>query len=302
MSIIKTGLIYFDQAIREGSIRKAADQLNIASSAVSRQLLQLEEELGVELFVRLPRGIRPTSAGEALLGYIRNWNREESQLRQELGRLRGGVHGTIHVACAESVTASILPNVMSQFQKDFPLVDFTLISGDNYFIKESLLSKDADVVCAFDVSGGVRTETVFSKKAPIGVVSPPGHPLSKIDRATLGDCLVHPVVAPTKEWLAHSVLSQLFHNEQASFRIAARVERIGMVKNLVSAGLGIAFMSSVGLEEDIRCGRLVWTPLAHGMVPPTTMSLLIPKGRVLEPHLHHFISVFKATLDVLETQ
>ena len=301
MSIIKTGLIYFDQAIREGSIRKAAEQLNIASSAVSRQLLQLEEELGVELFVRLPRGIRPTSAGEALLGYIRNWNRQESQLRQEIGRLRGGVHGTIHVACAESITATILPNVMSRFQDQFPHVDFTLISGDNYFIKESLLSKDADVVCAFDVTGGVRTETILSKKAPIGVVSQPGHPISKLQIATLSDCIAHPVVAPTKEWLTHSVLQQMFHDDQMPFRVAARVERIGMLKNLVSAGLGIAFLSAVGLEEEIRCGQLVWTPLAPGAAPMTVMSLLAPKGRVLEPHLHHFINVFKEALESLET-
>ena len=89
MSIIKTGLLYFDQAIRAGSIRRAAESLKIASSAVNRQLLQLEDELGVELFERLPRGIRPTAAGEALLNYVRQWGRDEVQLQQELGRLQG---------------------------------------------------------------------------------------------------------------------------------------------------------------------------------------------------------------------
>ena len=65
--LIKTGLLYFKQAVKDGSIRKAADRLQVASSAVNRQLLQLESELGVDLFERLPRGIRPTAAGELLI-------------------------------------------------------------------------------------------------------------------------------------------------------------------------------------------------------------------------------------------
>ena len=59
MRAIKTSLIYFDQAVRHGSIRRAAEELHIASSAINRQLLQLEEEMGLPLFERLPRGIRP---------------------------------------------------------------------------------------------------------------------------------------------------------------------------------------------------------------------------------------------------
>ena len=297
MTIIKTGLLYFDKAIKDGSIRKAAENLNIASSAVNRQLLQLEEELGVELFERLPRGIRPTAAGEALLNYVRQWNRDASQLRHEIGRLKGGVRGTIRSAAAESITVDILPRAMTRLQSRFPLIDFTLISGDNYSIKSALLAKDADVVCAFDVSGGSRTETIFSGQSKVGVITQPGHPLAKLDEVTLSDCVPYPIIAPTEEWLNHSIIRELIQETDAPLQIAARVERIGMLKNLVQAGLGVAFISRTGFEDELTQGKLAWTPFADGVIRPTTISLLAPKGRVLMPYIRSFIDLMKEELE-----
>jgi len=300
MSILKTGLVYFDQAVRDGSIRKAADNLHIASSAVNRQLLQLEEELGIELFERLPRGIRPTAAGEALLNCVRQWNRDVSQLRQEIGRLKGGVRGTIHIAAAESITTEILPRAMANLQARFPLIDFTLISGDNFFIKSALLSREADIVCAFDVTGGVRADTIASASSRIGIITPASHPLSKQAEVTLSDCLAYPIITPTSDWLNHSILRELFEDKSVPFQIAARVERIGMLRNLVQAGLGIAFMSPIGLAGDIRAGNLAWTPLAKGVIRPTTISLLVPKGRVLAPHIRVFIELMKEEISAIQ--
>lgn len=296
MSIIKTGLIYFQQAIKDGSIRRAAENLRIASSAVNRQLLQLEEELGAELFERLPRGIRPTAAGKALLGYVHQWNRDAAQLRQEISGLNGGVRGTIHIAAAESITTDILPRAMAALQTRYPLIDFTLISGDNYFVKSALLSKDADIVCAFDVAASSRTETLVSVSVPIGVITVPGHPLTGRGPLSLEDCLEYPIIAPNEGWLRHSVLSDLITDRAIPFRIAARVERIGMLKNLVASNLGIAFLAPVGLEHEVLDGKLAWSPLASGVTRPTTVSLLGPKGRMLAPYTRVFMDMVRTEL------
>lgn len=301
MAILKTALLYYDQAIRDGSIRKAADNLHIASSAVNRQILQLEEELGVELFVRLPRGIRPTAAGEALLNTIRRWNRESTVLKQEIEGLKGGVRGTIRVAAAESLTEEVVPKAIMALRERFPLIDFTIISGDNYRIKSELLTKEADVLCAFDVTDAPRTDLVHRIKAEIGVVMRPDHPLASAEAVTLADCLPFPVIAPGMDWLKHSTIGELFEEGKAPLRIAARAERIGMLKNLVRAGVGIAFLSTVGLEQDIADGALAWVPLAKGIVRPVTISLLIRSGRVLPVHIGTFLDLLKAELIGLET-
>ena len=293
MVLIKTGLIYFDRAIREGSIRKAAESLNIASSAVNRQLLQLEEELDVQLFVRMPRGIRPTAAGEALLGYIRRWKRESVALRHEMLRLRGGERGLIRIAAAESLADDLVPRAIARYQQRYPLIEFSLLAADNHRVKAELLSKDADVICAFDLTGTARTATVAHVQTPIGVIVPPGHPLAALDRVTLPDCIPHAVVTPTDDWLTPSVRFALFDLSDVPFRRVATVERIDTLKRLVRAGVGIAFLSRIGLERELAAGELCWIPLADGIVRPAGVSILLQRGRVLPIYLSSFVDLLK---------
>jgi DNA-binding transcriptional LysR family regulator len=302
MQTLRKGLVYFDQAIRDGSIRKAAESLHVASSAISRQLLQLEYELNVPLFHRLPRGIRPTAAGEAVLEYVRQSNNEAARLKHDIARLKGGMRGTIRIAAAESIIEEILPAVMQQFAEKYPLIDFSLISGDNHRIREELLAKDADIVCAFDVPEGVRGVSVARVDVDLGVIVPPGHPLTELAAVPLGTCARYPLITPTLEWLAHSSIRDLLDERNVQLRVASRVERISSLKKLVAAGMGIAFLSRVGLREDIANGRLVWLPLAPRTAKPAVISLLVEKGRVQPPYLSTFVDLMRQELEQLREQ
>ena len=88
-------LRYFDHVARHGSIRKAADALAVASSAVNRQILRLEEEMGVALFERGRTGVRPTPAGELLLRHVRETQNEYQRTRAEIASLGGTVTGDV---------------------------------------------------------------------------------------------------------------------------------------------------------------------------------------------------------------
>ena len=266
MALTRTALRYFDEAVRFGSIRKAADHLHVASSAVNRQLLQLEEEMDVRLFERLPRGIRATAAGEIVLSYLRRWNREAVSLNRDLAALRGGVRGTIRIAASESFTDEMLPRAMHELQVQFPQVDFSLMSGDNYLITSQLLARDADVVLAFDVSDNVRAEVAATITSPLGVITPPDHPLTRLRQVTLGDCAHYPLIIPGTAWLQHSGLNVLIPEDNLPGRVVARAERPGMLKALVRAGLGIAYLTALGVERDIEERKLAWTPLAPGII------------------------------------
>ena len=86
-------LRYFDHVARQGSIRKAAEALSVASSAVNRQILRLEDEIGVPLFERSRAGVRPTAAGELLLRHVRETQIEFQRARAEIASLGGTVSG-----------------------------------------------------------------------------------------------------------------------------------------------------------------------------------------------------------------
>lgn len=293
MALIRTALRYFDEAVRDGSIRKAADRLHVASSAINRQLIQLEEEMGVRLFDRFPRGIRATAAGEMLLSYVRRWDREAVSLKRDLEALRGGIRGTIRIAAAESFTDEMLPRAMHALQAQFPQVDFSLISGDNYLITTQLLARDADVVLAFDVTESARAQIVASITSPLGVITPPDHPLARQVSVTLGDCAPFPLVIPGVEWLQHSGLSALFQEGNLPPRVVARAERPNMLKALVQAGLGIAYLTAFGVERDIAERKLAWTPLAAGIIKPAVISIVVPRGRSALNYTMAFVDILK---------
>src|SRR4051794_13625457 len=98
-----------DAVARHGSIRKAAEALHVVSSALNRRILDLEREMGCDLFERLPRGVRPTAAGELFLEYVRRSMRELDDVSSQIDGLRGLLKGRVRVAVAESVTGRMLP-------------------------------------------------------------------------------------------------------------------------------------------------------------------------------------------------
>ena len=132
-------LTYVDAVARYGSIRKAADALNVASSALNRQILDLETDLGAPLFERLPRGVRVTSAGEAFLVYARLVISELKAVESRIEQLRGLVRGQVSVAAAESVAGELLPSAITQFQATHPNVRFHVRIGAPEELVEALV-------------------------------------------------------------------------------------------------------------------------------------------------------------------
>src|SRR6202790_4655552 len=143
-------LTYVDAVARYGSIRKAADALNIASSALNRQILDLEVDLGAPLFERLPRGVRVTSAGEAFLVYARLVISELKAVESRIEQLRGLVRGQVSVAAAESVAGELLPSAITQFQVTHPYVRFHVRIGAPGELVDALVADQVDLILTHD--------------------------------------------------------------------------------------------------------------------------------------------------------
>jgi len=137
-------LRYFDHVARHGSIRKAADALSVASSAVNRQILRLEDEMGVALFERGRSGVRPTAAGELLLRHVRETQNEYQRTRAEIATLGGTVSGDVRIISLESLLVRFLPQVVDEMSARHPKVTFTVLAVHPSEIGEALRSGDSD--------------------------------------------------------------------------------------------------------------------------------------------------------------
>src|SRR5678815_160552 len=115
-------LKYFVEVAKSGSIRKAAQTLFVSSTAVNRQILHLEEELGVKLFDRLPNGIRLTASGERLLRHVRGTLHDYHLTRMELESSKGVHLGNVTVAALDSLLIEVLPATVEEFLEMYPAV------------------------------------------------------------------------------------------------------------------------------------------------------------------------------------
>ncbi|MET0719169.1 MAG: LysR family transcriptional regulator, partial [Pseudoxanthomonas sp.] len=199
--MLRPALFYVEHIARDGSIRKAAERLHLSASAVNRQVLQLEGELGVSLFDRLPRGVRLTSAGELLLGQIRRWTGESTALTLQLQSLRGGASGVIRIVAPELTTDLLLPEAMRALRERFPRVTFDVFTGDTPRVLSALLNRDADVGLGFNVRAGPRLRIVASVQPKFGAVMAPDHPLAKRKQVSLTECAAYPLIVPGEDWI-----------------------------------------------------------------------------------------------------
>ena len=142
-------LRYVDEVARAGSIRKAAEHLNVTASAVNRRIMDLEEELGAPLFERRPRGVRLTAAGEVFVHYLREQDGDVERMKSQIEDLKGLRRGTVRIACSQALALDFLPREIAEFRKRHPLVEFDVKVLDHEHAMAALAAYEVDLVLVF---------------------------------------------------------------------------------------------------------------------------------------------------------
>jgi DNA-binding transcriptional LysR family regulator len=186
-------LAYVDAVARHGSIRKAADVLNVASSALNRQILDLEQDLGSALFERLPRGVRLTAAGEIFLAYARQAISELKAVESQVEQLRGLVRGHVSVAAVESVASDLLPAAISRFQTAHPNVRFDVRIGAPGDLTAALIADEVDLILTHYAPPKKNVAVVAAAEQALCALMMSDHPLASRDDLRLRDCLAYPL-------------------------------------------------------------------------------------------------------------
>src|ERR1700681_4371053 len=138
--------VYFDAIIRHGSIRRAAEALRIASSALNRRLLDLEQEVGTILFDRLQGGVRLTAAGEAFAAHVRRTLSDLDRVGAQIQALRGLMRGHVAIGAAESAAVDLVPHAIVAFQREHPGVRFTVAVGNPHTMIGDLLEDRVELI------------------------------------------------------------------------------------------------------------------------------------------------------------
>ncbi len=292
-------LRYVREVARAGSIRRAAVALNVASSAINRQILKLEAELGVQLFDRLPEGMRPTAAGEVLLRHVRDTLGDWRRLLAEIDAVQGEMSGHIRIAAIDSVLVEFLPMVLDGFLKRYPSVTFSVTAEAPGTITRLVEAAEADIGLGFCVPVGPALQLVASVPMPIGVVLPRDHVLAARGQLSLRDVATDPLLMQEAGLPAMPMVDDEF----VAFRhnIEARVtsNTIGFIKRMLIAGAGVGCYTRLGFLVEIASGELVWRPLDMPGLGGLRLGLYAAAHRSLTPATRALVADLVAQMEAL---
>ncbi|HYM31163.1 MAG TPA: LysR family transcriptional regulator [Candidatus Cybelea sp.] len=276
-------LRYVDHVARFGSIRRAAEALNVASSAVNRQILRLEAEMGVPLFERQRNGVRPTAAGEALLRHVRETQTDFQRVKAEIASLGGVISGEVRIVSLESLLVRFLPLVVQEVRAKHPEVTFTVLNVDPSEIGEALRSGETDFGLLFADMRQRDVEVLAEIRTAVGALMRPDHPLARRSRLTLTECADYPVVMLHDRWLLDAIMTTEFATSGARLSPGIVSNSIEFMRHIIAAGLGIGFFTPIGFIEEIRRGELVHVPLAEPGLSDSRIGILAQKSKRLSP-------------------
>jgi DNA-binding transcriptional LysR family regulator len=255
-------LRYLDEVARCGSIRKAATRLNVASSAVNRQILALEEELGTPLFHRLPRKLLPTAAGEVLLDHVRQTLRGMERAQAQIGELRGLRRGEVSVAVMSGLAANLVALALPRFRQEHARVALrvSLLSGPE--ILAAVMNGEADLGLGFDMPAEPRLRSATLAQAALGAVMSPYHPLAARSSLRLGDCLGYPLVIADRSMAIRPYLDTAFARAGLLPEPALETNSIEVMRRAAAMNQGITFLTPFDILLERRQRELLYIPVA----------------------------------------
>lgn len=269
-----TVVLYFDAVRRSGSIREAARRLNVASSAVNRQILQLEQDIGLPLFERIATGVRLTAAGEVFARHVLFVLQDAERLSAELDQLVGVHSGHVTVAAAEGICMSVMPKIITALRTKAPRITVSLRRTESLRIEQSLISGDVDLGVGFDLPVAPGLRQVFAAKFAIGVIMHPAHEMSRQARIPLSALLGYPLVLPEDAVSIMQFLAPAFARLNARPSPAVSTNSIDAIRALVESKVGIGIQTRFGIDRSLAEGTIVHVPLDAGGPVISTVSIL----------------------------
>ena len=271
-------LEYFIAVGEEGSIAQASERVNVSSPSISAAISQMEEEFGLQLFVRKhAHGLSLTQAGRQFLTQAQKVLAEAEALNRLASDISGKVQGPLNIGCLLTFTQMFLPAIRRAFELKHPDTRVQQFELDQVGIIERLRRAKIDVALTYDLAIPPDLEFVPLRVLPPYAMVPEGHPLARTNLVSVEELLDYPMVLLDLPLSSDYFLS-FFDKTGRKPKIVERTRDMAVMRSLVANGFGYAIANTrpySDLSPDGR--RLCFIPL-KGEQRPMRLGLLIPAG------------------------
>ncbi|MEH7120341.1 LysR family transcriptional regulator [Neobacillus vireti] len=280
-------LRYFIEVAERQHVTEAADNLNVAQSAVSYQITKLEEELGVKLLERVGRNIKVTQIGNIFLTYVKGALKTIEEAREKVNEYLDPQAGTIKIGYPTSLARYWLPTVISAYKKDVPNVNFHLRQGSYAYLIDAVKHGEIDLAFLGPVpmkDPDLEAKILFMEN--IVALLPSQHPLADRRSLSLSDLRSDNFVLFPNGYVLRKIAVEACLEAGFKPHIASEGEDMDALKGLVSAGIGVSLLPESTFYDS--------TPRFTVKVPIETpkafrsVGIIIPKHRDIAPSERNF--------------
>jgi DNA-binding transcriptional LysR family regulator len=272
-------LRYFIVVGRLGSIRKAAEELNVSASAIDRQILRVEADLGVRLFERLSTGLRLTAAGEILMAAGGRWQKNLLDVTAQIEDLRGLKRGHVDIAVIDALAKGYIPRIIRSIQGQYPGISIGLKVLENDDVRRAIAQGDVDFGIFFEPQSYKDLTVRAFVEVVLGFVTPVGHPLGQAREARFSACADLKLVVPAEPLAVCQQVAVLEGVTGLAMEIAVSCDDIQMITSLVQQGVGIGILTSLDVIPEVRSGLLAFTRITDQVLRPMTLALCTASAR-----------------------
>lgn len=293
---------YFFEAVTSGSVRAAADQLDMNASVVSRQIAQLEADLAVPLMERHGRGVRPTDAGEMIVEYYRQHRSHQDDLMTKLQEVRGLARGHIDLVLGEGFVSDLMGQPIQDFWQKHPGLDITMrLAGTNEVLR--LVSEDeAHIGMVYNPSTIATIRSRAAVRQPMCAITTPDHPLAKMPRHPLfSEVAAYPVALMFGSYGTRQIITLAEQLDKLRLTPKLTTDSISVVKHFVRGGLGVGLLPAFSVTQEIDAGQLVAVPIDHALLAGAEAHIVTRLGRQLPTAANQLLLQLIATMRAFRT-
>ena len=290
-------LKYFFTVANEGSIRKAAEKLNLAASALSRRITQIEEDLGVPMFERHARGLRLTDAGQIYFDYARTTLRQEAWVIGEIEAIKDLRRGQIRVVCVEGAIGGIMSDAIAEFRPRSPGVNLSVTRAGSTGVVRAVAADEAELGLAFDPPTHRDVMVIAEVPAPLYAVFAPGFSLPEgpLSLADLASCPL--AIPPDSSYGIRDVIDRVVRqNADIELDPPLLCDSVYGLSGFAMRGQGVSILPLCSVPDEVREGRLLIRPLDDAPLRDARLVLVGRRHRTLPPVARRFCGILTRSM------
>ncbi|PXW91843.1 transcriptional regulator [Streptohalobacillus salinus] len=275
-------LKYFIEVAEREHVSEAAVHLHVAQSAISRQIANLENELGIQLFEREGRNVRLLPIGKIFLTHAKDAMKAIDFAKKQMDEYIDPERGSIKIGFPTSLASSILPHLLSAFKKEYPNIHFQLRQGAYNFLIDAIKDRELDIAFIGPVvtdDPHINGDILFQEK--MYVLAPNNHRLSKRKSLYLTELKEEDFVLFPKGYIFEKMVIDACHSVGFEPHVTTEGEDLDAIKGMVAAGIGITVLPESAIHAPVS-EFTVQIPISSPDLK-RSVGMITPKHRELAP-------------------